>query len=227
MDSRLSVLVVEDDDRLRDAFAQILRDQGDSVFGFKCSEDAHDFTGAIDIAIIDQSLPGEDGLRLIKRLRKNQPAIGIIMLGEQQSPNDRVRGYVNGADNFLSKPTSLDELCGAVSALRRRLKPPSAGNKYCLNPTRLQLTGPNGQFVLLSPREADLLVAFCRAPSYRLDQSFMIDVLHKDAASHPKSALELHILRIRKKILQLGDPGPGIQSIRGWGYQLCLNLIIE
>jgi DNA-binding response OmpR family regulator len=149
------------------------------------------------------------------------------MLSARYFPEDRARGYVNGADICLSKPADLGELRGAVSALRRRLRPTAPETAFRLNPHRLRLTSPDGQSVSLLPREADLLVAFCRAPSSRLEQSIMIDLLNKDAADHPKSALELHVLRIRKKIMQLGDVGPGIQSIRGWGYQLCMNVIIE
>jgi len=227
MDTGLRVLVVEDDDGLRGVIEQVLQDDGNSVFGAKCSEDATDFTGAVDLAIVDLNLPGEDGLMLVRRLRINQPAIGIIILSARRLPAERTRGYVCGADIYVSKPASLDELRAAVSAVSRRLRPSTRRSTFRLNPHQLQLTSPSGASVALSPRESDLLVAFCRAPSYRLDQSLMIDLLHKDAASHPKSALELHILRIRKKLSQLGVTGPGIQSIRGWGYQLCVNLVID
>lgn len=227
MDTGLRLLVVEDDDGLRGVIEQILQDDGNSVFSAKCSEDATDFTGAVDLAIVDLNLPGEDGLTLVRRLRINQPAIGIIILSARRSPEERTRGYVYGADIYLSKPASLDELRAAVSAVSRRLRPSAQRCTFRLNPHQLLLANPSGDTVVLSPRESDLLVAFCRAPSFRLDQSLMIDLLHKDAAFHPKSALELHILRIRKKLVQLGVTGPGIQSIRGWGYQLCVNLVID
>jgi DNA-binding response OmpR family regulator len=227
MNSSLNVLCVEYEDDLRADVVRALQDEGDSVVGVKCAEDATDFTGAFDIAIVDLNLPGEDGLSLVKRLRQIQPSLGVIMLSARNTPEDRTRGYVNGVDVYLSKPANLGELCGAVSALRRRLRPTAPAGVFRLNPHRLRLTSPGGQSVFLSPREADLLVAFCRAPSYRLEQSFMIDLLDKEAASNPKSALELHVLRIRRKIMRLGDVGPGIQSIRGWGYQLCMNVIIE
>jgi len=226
---QLNIVLVEDHDILRQMLKQALEEVGHQVTALSCAEELEDEARGTmaDIFLIDLNLPGEDGLRLTERIRAAHPLIGIIILSARRLPEERTRGYVCGADIYLSKPASLDELRAAVSAVSRRLRPSTRQSTFRLNPHQLQLTSPSGASVELSPRESDLLVAFCRAPSYRLDQSLMIDLLHKDAASHPKSALELHILRIRKKLAQLGVTGPGIQSIRGWGYQLCVNLVID
>lgn len=228
MHPRLDILVVEDNDELRDTLLQVLRDEGHRVQGIGSAEGFTDTTAHFDLMLLDLNLPGEDGLALAQRVRRTQPHIGLIMVTARRLSEDRRRGYDSGADIYLPKPVGFDELCSAIAALGRRLKP-EMGKSGCL---RLQvqqaaLVGLTGQTVSLSPRENLLLSAFCREPEQRLAQWQLIALLNTRDADDPKAALELHMVRLRKKLQQAGAMDTTLQAIRGWGYELRGDILIE
>lgn len=228
MPTRLSILVVEDNDDLRETTLQVLRDEGHHATGVGSAEDLPELTGRFDLMLVDLNLPGEDGLALAARVRRTQPHIGIIMVTARRLPDDRRRGYDCGADIYIAKPVSFEELCSAVSALARRLKPDVVQWRGLrLNAQRSLLIGMVEQVINLSPRESMVLVSFCRAPEQRLELWQLIEILGTQNASDPKAALELHMVRLRKKLQQAGAQGAALQAIRGWGYQLSCELVIE
>lgn len=217
----LNILVVEDNDELREATVHVLQDEGHRVTGVDCAEAVPERIGTVDLMLVDLNLPGEDGLALAARLRRTQPDIGLIMMTARRLPEDKKRGYDSGADIYLTKPISFEELSAAVAALARRIRPdrPAAGLR--LHTGRLVLLGGDQVEVPVSSHEATLLAALMRAAEHRLESWQLIELLSKDELHNPKAALELQILRLRKKLQQAGAPHPSIQSIRGWGYQLC------
>lgn len=225
MAARLNILVVEDNHELRDTLVQVLRDEGHQVTGVVCAEDVADHPGSVDMMLIDLNLPGEDGLSLARRVRQVQPGMGLIMVTARGLPEDKKRGYDSGADIYLAKPVSFQELCGAVSALARRIQPSGTGAASIrLNAQRLLLQGMQDQTAMVSTHEVALLTAFMRTPEHRLESWQLIELLHKDELHNPKAALELQIVRLRKKLSQVGAPSTSIQNIRGWGYQLCVAI---
>lgn len=176
MPARLSILVVEDNDDLRETTLQVLRDEGHHATGVGSAEDLPELTGRFDLMLVDLNLPGEDGLALAARVRRTQPQIGLIMVTARRLPDDRRRGYDSGADIYMPKPVSFDELCSAVTALGRRLKPEATpGHGLRLQAQRSVLLGMAGQSIGLSPRETMVLAAFCRAPEQRLAQWQLIE----------------------------------------------------
>jgi len=223
----LSILIVEDSDNLREAICDALSSIGHQVRGIDCAEALPEQVALlqIDLAILDLNLPGEDGLSLAKRLRASHPEIGIIMLTARVTGAERASGYAGGADIYLTKPASLDELKQAIAALARRIKPvgtiDSAGT-YLLDTERMLLSNGQGSTQSLVRSGATLLAAFVRAPEKILENWQIAEILEMDTASINKPAIELHIVRLRKK-LQSGklDHSP-IQAVRGRGYQLCV-----
>jgi DNA-binding response OmpR family regulator len=179
--------------------------------------------GKADLLLIDLNLPGESGYLLAQRVRAARPDVGIIMVTARSLPHDKQQGYLSGADIYMSKPISGEELCAAVASLGRRLKPSPAASALLLNKAALSLQGPSGRLVL-SPFDVAMLVGFLRAGNQQLENWQLIELLKKTEARDPKAALELQIVRLRKKLLQAGAEPPTIQSIRGWGYQLCVKL---
>lgn len=232
MDTRnatLSILVVEDSDNLRESILDALHGAGHHVCGIDCAEAVPEQAGLTrcDLAILDLNLPGEDGLALAARLRRVQPGIGIIMFTARAEAHDRVAGYAGGADIYLTKPAMLAELEQAVCALARRLKPsPGNDRALCLDPLRRVLTCAGGQAVALTAREVSLLAAFVRAPENLLENWQIAEILGMDAEGDAKSAIELNIVRLRKKLLACGGDRP-IQSVRARGYQLCMPLWLD
>jgi DNA-binding response OmpR family regulator len=222
----LNLLIVEDNDDLRDSLADALGTRGHHVVAVDCAEAVPEQAELtrLDLAIVDLNLPGEDGLALAQRLREAQPGLGIIMLTARAQSSDKVAGYEHGADIYLTKPVSLQELAGAVQALGRRLKPAGHDGGLELDTRRLCLIGADGSVTALKPQEAALLAAFVRAPQQRLEHWQIAGLLGMPDHDINKPALELHIVRLRKKLPGGTDDCSPIKAIRGWGYQLCVAL---
>lgn len=227
LNTHLNILVVEDNNDLREATVDALITVGHHARGVDCAEAIPELAGlpSIDLMVIDLNLPGEDGISLAHRLRQTQPEIGIVMLTARNRPEDKSAGYVNGADIYLTKPASLEELDAAIQALARRLRRMDS-KALRLDIRRMALLAEEGQITPLTSQEASLLAAFVRAPQQRLENWQIVEILGKDDAAFSKAALELHIVRLRKKLQQAGGPSHSIKAIRGWGYQFCLTMPI-
>jgi DNA-binding response OmpR family regulator len=227
MASSLRILIVEDNDELRETTAEVLRGEGHHVVGVDCAEAVSEQLGAVDLMLIDLNLPGEDGLALASRVRVTQPDLGIIMMTARILPAEKKLGYESGADIYIPKPVAFEELTAAISSLARRLHPTPGDDCLGLNQTRLVLEDGAGHQVAVTPCESTMLIAFTRAREQRLENWQLIELLKKDDAQDPKAALELQIVRLRKKLQQAGATPPSILSIRGWGYQLCMQIRIH
>ena len=226
----LNILVVEDNDDLREATIEVLSAMGHRVHGVDCAEAVPEQEGGrtIDLAVIDLNLPGEDGLRLAQRLRRVQPGIGIIMVTARSAMPDRLAGYQHGADQYLAKPTDPQELRAAVQALARRLQLPerrTALPRLDIQAFTLSMAG--GFQIHLTPPETALLAALSRAADQRMENWRIMAVLGTSNALDRKAALEIAIVRLRKKLHRAGVAEHAIQAIRGWGYQLCLRLVVQ
>jgi DNA-binding response OmpR family regulator len=136
-------------------------------------------------------------------------------------------GYRSGSDIYLTKPTSFEALGAALQALSRRMQPaiPNAAG-LILNPVSRQLIGPVAK-VDLSDRESSLLAAFAQAREHSLENWQLMELSGKPAETVSKSALELQIVRLRKKLEHAGAPAPTIKAIRGAGYQLCVAVELK
>ena len=225
----LCIVVVEDHDALREVTVEALRQQGHQVCGVDCAEALPDEVrlASIDLLIIDLNLPGEDGISLTGRIRAAQPDVGIIMVTARSRLSDRLSGYDSGADIYLTKPVATDELLAAIRALTRRLRPVAQAHTQCaLKLQSLTLEGPHGS-VRLSALEAAQLAAFARARDQQLETWQLIQLSEKDVSEASKKALEVQIVRLRKKLLQAGASETAIRAIRGQGYRLCLALSLQ
>jgi DNA-binding response OmpR family regulator len=224
----MNILVVEDHDDLREATVDALEGFGYSVQGADCGEAMDELLADFypDVLLLDLNLPGEDGLNISRRLRATMPDLGIVMITARNQASDVMRGYGNGADIYVTKPASPEELHAAIQALARRLKPIQPASPINLDTHAMQLAGPQGM-VDLSDGDSHLLVALALARNHRLETWQLLEVLHKQPDAHDKRALTVQIVRLRKKLLEAGASEPTIKAIRGTGYQLCVNLQIK
>lgn len=226
MDTHLNILVVEDHDDLREATVAALSALGYAVLGVASAEAIDDEAARfpIDILLLDLNLPGEDGLSVAHRLRAAQPDLGIIMVTARNQSRDVMQGYQSGADIYVAKPVSPEELHAAIQALSRRIRPQKdAVAALTLNTQTLQLTGPSGA-VDLSHHECQLLSALNRAKGQRLETWQLLELLGKAVDENEKRALTVQFVRLRKKLADSGASEPSIKSIRGNGYQLCVAI---
>jgi len=223
----LSVVVVEDHDDLREVMVEVIGSFGHHVVGLSCAEDMDDAVGGlpIDLLIVDLNLPGEDGLSLARRFRAAQPLAGIIIATARYKVDDKVNGYNSGADIYLQKPVSTEELMAAINSIARRLLDHNVVpdlvkvNQFFWDLEKMQLSGPLGK-VGLTDAETLILSALAKAPGQRLETAQLVDLLKLEPGSYSKSAFEVRMVRLRKKLMGVGADKLCIRSIRLQGYQL-------
>lgn len=223
----LHILVVEDNDSLREATVAFLQNQGHQVTGLVCAEEV-DETPTRDIPdlyLIDVNLPDENGFRLTERIRQSQPLAGIILITARGQLTDRLEGYSSGADNYLVKPVEPPELLACINNLARRLKAsapmPKAG--LVLNSQTLCLSGPKAE-ASLTHGEGLLLAALCRSAGQKLERWQAMQLVDaKDKGLLPAN-LEMRISTLRKKLSHCGAPDEAILTLRGFGYGLSCQI---
>lgn len=214
------VLVVDDDRRLRDMLRRALESEG---FEIDVAEDGGRALAAIsqrafDLVVLDVLMPGVDGLGVARRLRQRGDPTPILMLTARDGVPDRVAGLDAGADDYLVKPFSIEELLARVRALLRRASG-EAGEllRFAdleLDPRTREVTR-GGARIELTTKEFELLEFFLREPKIVHDRYRILEYVWsgEDVASN---VLEVYVGYLRRK---LGEPQL-IQTVRGVGYAL-------
>ena len=175
----LKILVIEDNDELREATLTFLQNQGHYVRGVPMAEDINDVTGGFvpDVYVIDLNLPDEDGLSLTRRLRASQPNVGIVITTARAKIGEKVEGYESGADLYLTKPVHPQELMAGVAALGKRLRTTSTlDNVLVLHLSRMSLRGPDST-VDMTASDVQILCALARAPGQSLERWQLAEII--------------------------------------------------
>lgn len=219
----LHILVVEDNDGLREATVDFLQSKGHHVSGVVCAEDVDDTPtrDVPDLYVIDVNLPGEDGFSLAQRIRSSQPVAGIVLMTARGQLKDRLSGYESGADNYLIKPVEQSELLVCINNLAHRLKSggKTVSKQLVLNSQTLSLTGPKGAVTLTLP-ESLLLAALSRAAGQKLERWQAMQLIDAKDKGLVVANLEMRISALRRKLTQCGAPENAIRTLRGFGYFL-------
>ena len=232
MVTHLNIVVVEDNDDLRDAIVDVMGSMGHRVLGVSCAEALNDENAQamIDLLVVDLNLPGEDGVSLARRLRNAQPGLRVLMMTARGSVRDKVEGYDAGADIYLTKPVSIEELTAAVKSLERRLRAPLQQSDDAMallvSVAELNAKGPRGS-IELSAVEAAMLSALARAPGHRLAYWQLLEIMTPRDASISQANLAVRLTRLRKKLAAIGFERTTLQVVRQEGcYQLCVPVRI-
>lgn len=223
----LTIVVVEDNDILRSIYVDHLRRLGYRVHS---GADAESITNELagvepDIYLLDLNLPGEDGLSLARRLRGVDPKVGIVMVTGRDTLEDRLAGYDAGADAYIGKPFTIDELQAVISAVARRVQP-SDHPPYVLDVRTHTLTGPSGS-VVLSEAQAALLERLARAPDHELETWQVVVSLGQSIDTYQKAALEVQVTRIRDRLERVGADRAALTAVRRYGYRLTIPLSVR
>jgi DNA-binding response OmpR family regulator len=225
-----SLILVEDNETLRDELALYLSEEGFAVRCVDCGRDLNDALAAqgADILILDLNLPEEDGISITTRIRRMMPDLGIIILTARVRSIDRLEGYAAGADVYLTKPTRPEELSAVVRNLFGRLKPAPDPVQWELDVAALTLCTPEGVLLRLTGSEARLLkeLAFC---GQYMDHAALVARLGDEELPEKinKARMEVLISRLRNKLGPHIGAGIGIKALRGRGYQLGFALIVR
>ena len=226
MDTRIKIVLVEDNDDLRDLLFRDISRAGYAVQNAGCADDLDDLaaTTAFDMLILDINLPGENGLEIAQRYKQANPDLYIIMLTARVGTDDKVAGYDAGADIYLTKPVSSSELIAAIMSVSRRLLKPSSDQEVVLNVREMTLVG-NG-VAELNRQETTILKALSESANGRLPYYRLLELCGEDVNATSKSTLEVRIVRLRKKLAEAGVEGKGIRAVRSEGYQLLQRIRI-
>jgi DNA-binding response OmpR family regulator len=226
----ISVMIVEDNARLRIELSDYLREEG---FIVTAVSDGEELNIALEhnmpsIVILDLNLPGEDGIAIATRLRTALPGIGVIMLTARVRSIDRNEGYAAGADVYLTKPTSPDEIVQVIKNLQRRLTPPKTPLGWVLDTEKSLVILEDGSQLALTSLE-NLLIKELVLHGKFISHDDLIYYLgdHNESAEFNKSRIEVLISRVRKKVSVFTDPNLFIKVIRGRGYQLIKPITLK
>ncbi|MEB3360212.1 MAG: response regulator [Synechococcales bacterium] len=221
----MRILLVEDDETLAAALVETLTAQYYAVDLASDGEMGWEYVqvAKYDLIVLDLNLPHLDGIQLCQRLRQHQHHEPVLILAAQSSSRDKVRGLDAGADDYITKPCSMDELLARVRALLRRQEPTLRSpvitwGEFCLNPTACEITF-QGKLLALTPKEYSLLELFLRNPSRVFSGSVILEHIWAFDDAPGQETVRAHIKRLRRK-LKLAGGGDIIETIYGIGYRL-------
>jgi two-component system, OmpR family, response regulator len=222
----MRILLIEDDKRLSALIQKTLVAEGFQVDAAYTGDEGVEIAlrGAHDAAIVDWMLPGRDGPAVCQAIRAARLPMGLLMLTARSQVEDRVAGLYSGADDYLTKPFSFDELIARLHALGRRVSG-SAAILFELRAGNLVLdtrthTARRGDHPLdLTKTEWNLLECLMRHPGQTLSRQFLLDYVWSYAADVQPSMVDVYISYLRAKLRLPGMKDP-IQTMRGFGYSL-------
>jgi DNA-binding response OmpR family regulator len=221
------ILVVDDEEDLRDLVSRVLERAGFTV-GTAVDGQAgveQYFADAPDLVILDVSMPRLDGWGALDRIREASE-VPVIMLTARDSELDRVRGLRSGADDYLPKPFGRQELVARVEALLRRSRrgQPAADARYedgFLTLDRVQrIVVVGGTEVSLTPLEFRLLSVLVAHAGEVLTRERLRELVWNDAQSLAPEQVKLYVSYLRRKLdAAAGGAAPPIETVRGAGYR--------
>lgn len=221
----MRILIVEDEHRIANSIKKGLEQENYAVDVAYTGTEGFDFasTEEYDVIILDLMLPEMDGLTICKELRKKQIHTPILILTAKSQIQDKVEGLNNGADDYLSKPFSFEELLARVRALIRR---PKNSLDTILKIEDLELNTVNYEAkrdntpIKLSSKEYSLLEYLMRHSNHVLTKDQIIGHVWNYDADILPNTVEVYIKNIRRKIdMPLGKKQL-IQTVRGFGYKI-------
>jgi|TARA_B110000305_G_scaffold220882_1_gene263112 two-component system phosphate regulon response regulator OmpR len=217
------LLVVDDDQRIRDLLKEYLIKEGFIISTADCAEDAREKMRYInyDLIILDVMMPGDDGLKFTSEIRLNSQT-PIILLTAKSEIDSKIEGLETGADDYITKPFSPKELVLRINSILKRskdnkiLNPEIFFGDYILNIETRDFT-KSGTRVYLTERELNLLILLAESPGKPLSREDLAGI------DEPGRAVDVGINRLRKKIEDNPTMPIWLQTVRGKGYILRPN----
>jgi two-component system phosphate regulon response regulator PhoB len=221
-----TILLVEDEEAIREMVAMALERAGYRV---RHAESAEDADAAMrlsqpDLVLLDWMLPGESGIDFARRLKRDRATreIPIILLTARGEEGDRIRGLDAGADDYVPKPFSPRELVARIKAVLRRVQPTAADQPVevrglRLDPVSHRITG-HGQALAMGPTEFRLLHFLMTHPDRVFNRAQLLDNVWGANVYVEERTVDVHVRRLRKALAISGHEDL-VQTVRGAGYR--------
>ncbi|MEI6822957.1 MAG: response regulator transcription factor [Bacteroidota bacterium] len=229
--TKIRVLLAEDDPNLGNVLKTYLEAKGYSTVLCVNGQEAYDQFNMqnFQFCILDVMMPIKDGYTLVKDIRKIDPKVPIIILTAKSMQEDKLKGFQVGADDYITKPFSMEELMMRMQAILRRVaetgKAPLDNmfkiGKYSFDYNR-QILSINGVNHKLTSKEAELLIILCQNSNEVVDRSVALNKIWKDDSYFNARSMDVYITKLRKYLKE--DPEIELLNVHGVGFKLIMNL---
>ena len=222
------ILILEDEIGIRSFVSINLKREGYEVIEAECGQEAIEKMQNekdISLALLDVMLPDMSGIEICKYIRQNFDQVGIIMLTAKSQEEDKIEGFISGADDYMVKPFSIKELLVRVSALLRRVKRDgvkSKSNEILSAPFRLDIDKrklyKNNTEIELTPTEFSIVKYLMTNGSQSLSRDQILKEVWGSNYLYDFKIVDVNIRRIRNKIEDDPSKPKYIQTVWGYGY---------
>ena len=225
---KISILLAEDDRNLGNLLREYLEAKGHNVKLAANGKEAYDFFSKeqFDLCLLDVMMPVKDGFTLAREIRSADNNIPIVFLTAKSMKEDAIEGFTAGADDYITKPFSMEELLLRITAILRRVKNQTLKQneqnefkigKYKFNSTERRLD-LKGKIVDLTTKVSDLLKLLCLNFNDVLDRNFALRSVWQNDSYFSARSMDVYIAKLRKYLKE--DPKVEILNIHGRGFKL-------
>ena len=225
---KISILLAEDDRNLGNLLREYLEAKGHLVKLAINGKEAYDLFNKekFDLCLLDVMMPIKDGFTLAKEIRNSDKNIPIVFLTAKSMKEDTIEGFNAGADDYITKPFSMEELLLRLTAILRRVKnqslKQSEQNEFKIGKYKFSYTDHilelKGKKENLTTKEADLLKLLCLNSNDILDRNFALRSVWQNDSYFSARSMDVYIAKLRKLLKE--DPKVEILNIHGRGFKL-------
>lgn len=226
MDEKLKILLCEDDENLGMLLREFLQAKGfvadlfpDGEAGYKAF-----VKGQYDLCVLDVMMPKKDGFELAREIRNVNAEVPLIFLTAKSLKDDVLEGFKIGADDYITKPFSMEELVSRIGAILRRVKGKKEKEitmyrlgKFTFD-TQKQVLIADGKTQKLTTKESELLALLCAHVNEVLERNYALKTIWIDDNYFNARSMDVYITKLRKHLKE--DPSVEIINIHGKGYKL-------
>jgi len=230
-EKKIKILLAEDDNNLGNLLREYLEAKNYSVVWAKNGKEGFDQfkKHSFDLCLLDVMMPLKDGFTLAKEIRMQNKNIPIVFLTAKSMKEDAIEGFTVGADDFITKPFSMEELLLRLEAILRRTTNQSTTDdtirifeigSYLFDSSNQKLTSKKKEQGLTT-KESDLLRLLCLNKNNVLDRNFALNAIWGDDNYFNSRSMDVFVTRLRKYLKE--DPKVEIINIHGKGFKLLVN----
>ncbi|SOE21792.1 DNA-binding response regulator, OmpR family, contains REC and winged-helix (wHTH) domain [Spirosomataceae bacterium TFI 002] len=224
----MKILLAEDDQNLGMLLQEYL---GAKLFDVDLARDGDEGLnfflqkGEYDLCILDVMMPKKDGFSLAKEIRMHDPQVPIIFLTAKSMKEDTIQGFKSGADDYITKPFSMEELLMRMNAILRRVNKADKEEEqrvYEIGNQKFDIItqelSNNTEKVKLTTKESELLKLLCQNMNKPLSRSFALKLIWGDDSYFNARSMDVYVTKLRKHLKS--DPNIKILNLHGEGFKL-------